>query len=130
MSNERPRVLVLAADPDSLAAQYRMLTDRGFRVATYTAPAPAFGYAAEERPEAILTHLEFPEGGGLDVVRRLKEASPRSHILLFAHPGKWPSLGDAARAGAELLLPVSQESDAVVRHVEDAIGEVPVPGDP
>ena len=124
MSDGRPSVMVLAADAESLSSQYRMLTDHGFRVATYSAPDPACGYAAEEKPEAILTSLEFPECSGLDVVRRLKEASPQSHILLFANPERFPSVGDAARAGAEVLLPEAQGSDAVLRHLDDAIGEL------
>jgi PleD family two-component response regulator len=118
-------VLVLDADAESLAAHYRMLTEHGFRVATYSAPDPACGYAAEERPEAILTSLDFQECDGLDVVRRLKEASPQSHIMLLASPGRLPSLGAAARAGAEVLLPGTQGSAAVLRHLEDAIGELP-----
>jgi PleD family two-component response regulator len=117
--------MVLDADSESLASQYRMLTEHGFRVATYSAPDPACGFAAEEKPEAILTSLEFPECDGLDVVRRLKEASPLSHILLLANPEKMPSLGAAARAGAEVLLPGAQGSVAVLRHLEDAIGELP-----
>jgi len=124
---ERPRVMVLDADPESLALHYRLLKDRGFEVATYSAPAPACGYAAEEKPDAILTSFGFPEWDGLDVVRRLKEASPHSHIMLIASSGNWPSLGEAARAGAEVLLPEAQGSDAVLRHLEDAIGELPVP---
>lgn len=127
MRVERPCVMVLDADPESLASHYRLLTDRGFRVATYSAPAPACGYAAEEKPEAILTASGFPECDGLDVVRRLKEASPESHIMLFAAPGKAPSLGEAARAGAEVLLPEAQGSESVLRHLEDAIGELPAP---
>jgi DNA-binding NarL/FixJ family response regulator len=119
--------MVLDADPDSLASQYRMLTDRGFWVATFSAPSPACGYAAEEKPDAILTGVGFPEGDGLDVVRRLKEASPQSHILVMANPEQWPPLGEAARAGAEVLLSESQGSDALLRHLEDAIGELPVP---
>lgn len=127
MRDERPRVMVLDADPESLASHYRLLTDRGFRVATYSAPAPACDWAAEEKPDAILTAPGFPEGDGLEVVRRLKEASPQSHIMLFSRPGKGPSLGEAARAGAEVLLPEAQGSDAVLRHLEEAIGELPEP---
>ena len=127
MKLDRPRVMVLDADPESLASHYRLLKDRGFEVATYSAPAPACGYAAEEKPDAILTSSGFPGCDGLDVVRRLKEASPQSHIMLFASPDKWPSLGEAARAGAEVLLPEAQGSDAVLKHLEDAIGELPMP---
>jgi hypothetical protein len=47
--------------------------------------------------------------------------------MLIASSGNWPSLGEAARAGAEVLLPEAQGADAVLRHLEDAIGELPVP---
>jgi FixJ family two-component response regulator len=118
VTDPRPSVMVLDADPESLTSQYRMLTDRGFRVATYSAPEPACGYAAEEKPEAILTCLEFPAVRGLDLVRRLKKASPRSRILLFASPGKGPSPVEAARAGVEALLPDAPGSESVLRHLE------------
>ena len=126
MGDERPCVMVVDADPESLASHFRLLSDRGFRVATYTSPVPSYGYAAAERPEAILTSLRFPECDGLTVLRRLKEASPRSHLLVRASVGDHPSPGDAAKLGAEVIDP---GSDVLLRRLEEAVGELPVSSD-
>jgi PleD family two-component response regulator len=118
--------MVVDADPESLASHFRLLSDRGFRVATYSSPVPACGYAAEERPEAILTSVRFPECDGLTVLRRFREASPRSRILVRASAGDRASLGGTSHAGAELIDAGAQESETIVRRLEEAVGERPV----
>jgi len=115
--------MVVDANPDSLAAQYGELTERGFRVATYLSPVSACGYAAEEKPDVILMSCEYPECDGLSAVRRLKEASPRSHILLKVGPGQRSMFGEAALAGAELVDPGA----SVLQRLEEAIGELSAP---
>jgi CheY-like chemotaxis protein len=121
--------MVVDADPESLASHFRLLSDRGFRVATYSSPVPAYGYAAAERPEAILTSIRFPECDGLTVLRRLKEASPRSRILVRASAGDRASLGGAAQTGAELIEAGTDGSELVLRRIEEALGETPVSSD-
>lgn len=126
MRDARPCVMVVDADPESLAWHFRLLSDRGFRVATYSSPVPACGYAAAECPEAILTSVRFPECDGLTVLRRFREASPRSRILVRASERDRASLGGAAHAGTEMFDAGTEEFEAIVRHVEKAVGERPV----
>jgi len=122
----RPCVMVVDADPESLASHFRLLSDRGFRVATYSSPVPACGYAAAERPEAILTSVRFAECDGLTLLRRLREASPESRILVRASAGDRASLGGTAHAGAELIEAGAQESETIVRRLEEAVGDLPI----
>jgi len=119
-------VMVVDADPESLASHFRLLSDRGFRVATYSSPVPACGYAATERPEAILTSVRFPECDGLTLLRRLREASPRSRILVRASAGDRATLGGTAHAGAEVIDAGAHDSETIVRRLEEAVGEMPV----
>lgn len=126
MRDERPCVMVLDADPESLAAHFRLLSDRGFRVATYSSPVPACGYAASERPDAILTSFEFPECDGPTALRRLREASPRSRILVRISQNDRPSAGEAARAGAEVLVSGIGGSKEILRRIEEAVGDLPL----
>jgi DNA-binding NarL/FixJ family response regulator len=121
--------MVLDADPESLASHFRLLSDRGFRVATYSSPGPAFDYAASERPDAILTALRFPECDGMTAVRRLREASPRSRILVRVSQNERSSAGEAARAGAEVLVSGATGSEEILRRIEDAVGELPLSSD-
>ena len=76
-----------------------------------------------------MAQMEEDLGTSLDwvAVDHFNTGHPHSHIMLFASPDKQPSLGEAARAGAEVLLPEAQGSDAVLKHLEEAIGELPVP---
>jgi len=127
--NERPCVMVVDADPDSLAQQFGFLRGRGFRVATYSSPVPACAFAANERPAAIVTSFGFPECDGPTAVRRLKEASPQSHLLVRMTSEDSPSFGEAVQAGAE-ILPGSAEPELVLRRLEEAVGERPLSAQP
>jgi len=126
VSDERPAVMILDADPESLASHYRLLSNRGYRVATYSSAYPACRYASEERPDAVVILTGPSLGDGLDVVRRMKEASPRSHVLLVAGSGVRPSIGEAARSGAEEHLAGTLGTEGLLSHLEEALGERPV----
>jgi DNA-binding response OmpR family regulator len=112
-----PRVMVLDSEVDALPPLYRLLSDRGCRVATYSSPWAACQYAAAEKPDAIFTSIGFPGCEGLDIVRLLREASPQSRIIVFASADQWPGIGDAADAGADTLLSKPAKDEEVLRRL-------------
>jgi CheY-like chemotaxis protein len=122
--------MVVDGDPESLASHFRILRGRGFRVATYSSPVPACGYAALEKPAAIVMAFGFSECDGATAVRRLKDASPRSRILVRPQAAGRSSVGDVVKAGAEVLAGAAGP-EAVLRHLEGTLGgPLPVPVGP
>jgi DNA-binding response OmpR family regulator len=121
MTQMRPQVMVLDSEVDALPRLYRLLSDRGCRVATYSSPWAACKYAATEKPDAILTSVGFAGCEGLEIVRLLREASPASRILAFAPLDQWPSLVDSVNAGADALLSKPHRGDEVLRLLHDVI---------
>jgi DNA-binding response OmpR family regulator len=113
--------MVLDSEVDALPPLYRLLSNRGCRVATYTSPWGASQYASTEKPDAILTSIGFPGCEGLEIVHLLKVASPGSRIIVLAPVDQWSSLGDMGETGADALLRKPLQIEEVLRCLHDII---------
>src|SRR6185503_5533939 len=94
-------VMVLDSDVELLSPLYRLLSNRGCRVATYSSPWGAFDYAEEETPDAILTSLDFPGFYGMEIVRRLRQASSDSRIIVLSPEDRLVSPEEVRDAGGD-----------------------------
>jgi PleD family two-component response regulator len=123
MMESSPRVLILNSKVDALSRLFRVLSERGCRVATYTSPWGACDYAAAEQPDAILTSLGFRGCEGLEIVRLLRKASRRSRIIAFAPDGGGIRPGDAADAGADAFLRTTPLQEEILLRLPVLLGE-------
>jgi DNA-binding response OmpR family regulator len=113
--------MVLDSEVDALPPLYRLLSDLGCRVATYSSPWAACQYAAVEKPDAILTSIGFPGCEGLEIVRLLREASPKSRIIAIAPVAQWSSLRDSSDVGADALLSKPHKDDEVLLRLHEVL---------
>jgi len=76
--------MILCVDPDeeARAATARALADAGFEVREAGSVAAA-GDAIEGGPDCVVTEYDLPDGSGLDVLGRARDAVPDAACVLF-----------------------------------------------
>src|SRR5579862_5264460 len=104
MKQGEPTVLLVHSDPDAIPPLFGGMSEAGYRMATFTAPRAASAFAGQNRPDLILTAIDFPEVDGLEYVQHLRAASPESAIFVLAPARPWPSVDDVFAAGGDALL--------------------------
>ncbi|MEU6084161.1 response regulator [Streptomyces sp. NPDC047108] len=118
---------VLVVDDDFMVARlHSVCVDRapGFRTAGVAhTGAEAVARAAELNPDLVLLDLYLPDAPGLDVLRRIREARPRTDFLVISAATDAETVREAQRAGVVnyLIKPFEQaELRARLRHYRAA----------
>ncbi|MFN0124117.1 MAG: sigma-54-dependent transcriptional regulator [Blastocatellia bacterium] len=96
----KAKVLVIDDDPEMLALMRYQLGKQGFEVTGVETGEGALALAASQPFDVALTDLLLPDLNGLDVVRRLREISPDTEVIMVTGYGSVPGAIDAIRAGA------------------------------
>ncbi|BDZ65396.1 response regulator [Agromyces mangrovi Wang et al. 2018] len=76
----------------------------------------------ELRPDVVLTDLEMPREGGLEMLRRLAERDGAPGVLVLTMHADDDALLDAVRAGARGYLLKGADRDEIVRAVQTVAG--------
>ena len=105
---ERPHILVLDDDADSLSSIAAALRRDGFEVHPFADPKEGLSHLAAEGGDVVLTDLKMPGITGLEVVRRVVSENPAVPVVVITAFGTVESAVEAIRAGASdyLLKPV------------------------
>lgn len=102
------KILVVDDEADVRDIIKRLLSKVGYSVET--AENGAEGWAAFERQpcDVVITDLHMPRMGGGELVRRIKEAAPRTVAIVLTGYGTLDSAVNALRSGCDdyLLKPV------------------------
>ena len=108
-------------DEDTLRALDLLLRAEGFQVSTAADGEAALSQARCELPSVVLTDLQMPLIGGLDLCRRLHEIDRDLPVIVMTGFSNMNSVIETLRAGAEDYLIKPLQEDAVVWCVERAI---------
>jgi DNA-binding response OmpR family regulator len=121
MENRR-RVLVAQSDTKSALQLRSMLLEHGWDVLIANDALQAFSIAIREKPVAVLASSELAGGGGVSLLKRIRNSvhTTRTAVIAIGRDGK--SKKEFLQAGAAEFMeqPLSSESlnMAVRRHVE------------
>jgi CheY-like chemotaxis protein len=80
---ERPLVLVVDDNPDSLAICSRALEAAGYRAATSASAAEALARFAELRPAVVVLDLVMPDQDGFEAARAIRARADATPILVY-----------------------------------------------
>ena len=119
----RGEVLVVDDEPQMLIAVRETLRRAGYAVTTAGSGMEALNRMKEKFFALIVTDVRMPEVNGLNLLRRIKNLTPQTPVVLLTAYGTVQNAVDAMREGAfdYLLKPFSAEAlENVVRRALDS----------
>jgi DNA-binding NarL/FixJ family response regulator len=124
----KPRVLIIDDHPMVREGLRSMLAGAVAACDEAASAEEAVGKLARARPDLILLDLNLPDGDGLTLLRRIKELSPRSTVVIVTMHDQPEHVREALRLGAAGYVvkgATRRELLAAVRAATE--GEVVVP---
>lgn len=116
----RPRVLVVEDRPSVLKLVTTVL-ERGHDVATAASGAEAMPLLRAERFDAVLTDVRMPGATGFDVLRAVREISPRTPVVLMTAYATVPDAVAAVKLGAYDYVAKPLDADELALVVARAV---------
>ncbi len=96
----KTRVLIIDDDLSMLELAEFHLQAQGYETARAETGEEGLKLVEGSRFDVILTDLQLPDLGGIEVVKRLKEISPESEIIMISGHGSVAKAVEATKAGA------------------------------
>ena len=115
-----PRVLVVDDEEELVSALVERLNLRGFQATGVTTGEAALASLEREGCDVVLLDVKMPGLGGLDVIRRIKQARPSLEVILLTGHGSPASAEEGLEAGAYDYLMKPVKIDELVRILRSA----------
>jgi two-component system response regulator AtoC len=117
----KAKVLVIDDDPEMLDLARFHLEKNGYEVASAETGAQGLRLVAEHHHEVALTDLKLPDIYGIDLVVKLKEASPRTEVIMITGYGAVTEAIEATKAGAFYFMEKPVEFEELMALIERAV---------
>jgi DNA-binding NtrC family response regulator len=114
------RILVVDDEPDFVETLGELLNATGFSADTTTDPANALERIARGDYALLIADLVMPGLDGMELLRRVRESSPDTEVVIATGYGTVETAVEAIRAGAADFLTKPFES----RRIVEVIGRV------
>ncbi len=117
-------LLVVDDEPQMLIAINETLRRNGYSITTAGSGVEAMRKLKEKYYQLVITDMRMPEVSGLDLLRKVKNLTPQTPVILLTAYGTVQNAVEAMRDGAfdYLLKPFSSESlENVVRRALESI---------
>ena len=114
---------ILVVDDEAPVRHFlKVLLERlGYRVDTATGGPDALRKTAKVNYDVVLTDLIMPRMDGLEVIRRVKEISPETEVVMITGYPSSETIVAATRAGALDYLPKSPDPEHLAALVDKAM---------
>jgi DNA-binding NtrC family response regulator len=121
MVTEKPLILVVDDESDSLAYLFDLLHNEGYRVLPTSSPLDALEHVMKKKPRLIISDLRMPDLDGIELLERVKAISPKTRVILLTAYGDWKMYQDVIRKGGEAMLLKPSSNEEILRTVEKAL---------
>jgi len=115
------KALVIDDDSATLDLMEFQLKAEGFRVTKADNGQQGLKYIEDDEFDIILTDLQLPVVSGIEIVRRSKEISPDTEIIMVTGFGSTEKAIEATKAGAFYYVEKPVEFDELLVLIEKAI---------
>ena len=115
------KALVIDDDVATLEFMKFQLKDEGFDVTTAERGQRALDFVRETEFDIILTDLNLPDISGIEMVRRWKEISPETEIIMVTGFGSMEKAIEATKAGAFHYVEKPVEFEELMSLISKAI---------
>ncbi|HAN99960.1 MAG TPA: DNA-binding response regulator [Planctomycetaceae bacterium] len=114
--NDRMTETILIVDDDEILRSRlaRAFADRGWRTEQASCGEQAMETAARLQPDRAVLDLKMPGIGGLEVLRRLRDASPRTAVVVLTGYGSIANAVEAMKLGAVNYVTKPADADEVL----------------
>ncbi|MCR9097087.1 MAG: sigma-54 dependent transcriptional regulator [bacterium] len=109
----KPRLLVVDDEPRMAEIVGMVLRREGYEVETFTSSADAVRRHEEDAFDLVLTDLRMPAPDGLEVLERVRAATPDTPVILFTAHATIANAIEALRAGAFDYVQKPFDNDAL-----------------
>ncbi len=116
-----PAVLIADDDPSFRRVLEYYMKEAGFSVVSAEDGKKAFESFSQNRIHAVLTDLDMPELSGNELLKRIKEQSPDTPVIVITAYGTIDSAVDAMRAGAFHYLTKPVNRDVLLHTLDQAL---------
>lgn len=99
------RILVVEVSRDESLALKKLLEKAGFRIDLASNGREALESIASSRPDLVLTDLEMPEVGGIELVETVRLEYPGLPVILMTAQGSEEATMEALKRGAASYIP-------------------------
>ncbi len=117
----KAKVLVIDDDLVWLDLARFHLESNGYEVIGADTGAQGLKMVAERRPEVALTDLRLPDISGIDLVSKMKEASPGTEVIMITAYSTVNEAIEATKAGAFYFSEKAAEFEELMALIERAI---------
>jgi DNA-binding NtrC family response regulator len=117
----KAKVLVIDDDLVWLDLARFHLESNGYEVMGAETGAQGLKLVAERRPEVSLTDLRLPDISGIDLVKKMKEASPGTEVIMITAYSTVNEAIEATKAGAFYFSEKAAEFEELMALIERAI---------
>jgi DNA-binding NtrC family response regulator len=117
----KAKVLVIDDDPEMLDLTRFHLEKNGYEVACAETGAQGLRLVAEHHHEVALTDLKLPDIYGIELVAKLKEASPATEVIMITGYGAVTEAIEVTKAGAFYFMEKPVEFEELMALIERAV---------
>lgn len=121
MSLDKTTILVVDDDEQVLEMLSEILRGVGYNVRSFSDPVQAVASFVEQPCDAVVTDLEMPGIGGIELLRKIKETDARAPVIMVSGFGSIKTAVQAMRDGAFDFLTKPVEPDHLVELVKRAL---------
>jgi CheY-like chemotaxis protein len=120
------RILVIDDDPAAVSGLRTLLELDGYEVVGVDSPALGLQLLDDERFDAVITDLEMPVIGGLEIVRHARRESTHMPIFVITGYAGSPAALAAAAVGASRVFHKPLDYDALATELGESMSNVSV----
>lgn len=117
----KTKVLVIDDDPSMLELMEFQLQAEGYKATLAHTGEEGLKLAEAYRFDVVLADLQLPDLDGIEVIKRLKEISPASEIIMVSGHGSVSKAVEATKAGAFYFVEKPVEFEELMILIEMAI---------
>lgn len=117
----KTRVLIIDDDQSMLELAEFHLQAQGYEATRAETGEEGLKLVEGSRFDVILTDLQLPDLSGIEVVKRLKEISPESEIIMISGHGSVAKAVEATKAGAFYFVEKPVEFEELMVLIEKAV---------
>jgi len=104
MDDMMKELLVVDDEPRLCVALKAFFEEKGFHVTTATTAQAALEQVRQVPAEVVLLDLRLPDGSGLDILSRLKDARPGLRVVVISGVSDSQAIDEALQRGASSYL--------------------------